>query len=87
MYLPAIAGHVPAEIVRTLSAFLEFCYLVRRDALDEDDLDAIDAALARFHARAGRKVRVFKTGADYLDPMLHEHASGQLRGCWSLKTK
>ncbi|SDL96653.1 cobyrinic acid a,c-diamide synthase [Oryzisolibacter propanilivorax] len=34
------------------------------------------AALARLHARAGRRVRVFKCGADYLDPHWHELASG-----------
>ncbi|KAF8469365.1 hypothetical protein DFH94DRAFT_795797 [Russula ochroleuca] len=27
VYLPAIAGHVPARMVRAISAFLEFCYL------------------------------------------------------------
>ena len=35
------------------------------------------AALARWHARQGRRVRVFKTGPDYLDPMVLERASGQ----------
>ncbi len=34
------------------------------------------AALARFHARQGRRVRVFKTGPDFLDPMVLEAASG-----------
>ncbi|KAI6019414.1 hypothetical protein PISMIDRAFT_106595 [Pisolithus microcarpus 441] len=28
VYLPAIKGHVPPEIVRTFHAFLEFCYLM-----------------------------------------------------------
>ncbi|THH16276.1 hypothetical protein EW146_g4354 [Bondarzewia mesenterica] len=49
VYLPAIAGHVPPQMVRALSAFLDFCYLVRRDVLDETTLDAIDDALDRFH--------------------------------------
>jgi cobyrinic acid a,c-diamide synthase len=35
------------------------------------------AALARYHARAGRRVRVFKCGPDFLDPMILERASGQ----------
>ena len=35
------------------------------------------AALARYHADQGRKVRVFKTGPDFLDPMILEHACGQ----------
>ena len=34
------------------------------------------AALARLHARQGRRVRVFKCGPDYLDPHWHELASG-----------
>ncbi|KGG85310.1 cobyrinate a,c-diamide synthase [Comamonas thiooxydans] len=36
----------------------------------------ITAALARLHARQGRKVRVFKCGPDFLDPYWHELASG-----------
>ena len=34
------------------------------------------AALARWHRSQGRRVRVFKTGPDFLDPMVLEHASG-----------
>ena len=34
------------------------------------------AALARAHARRGRRVRVFKTGPDFLDPMILARASG-----------
>lgn len=36
----------------------------------------VTAALARYHRNAGRHVRVFKAGPDFLDPMIHEHASG-----------
>ena len=36
----------------------------------------ITAALARFHSAQGRVVRVFKTGPDFLDPMILERASG-----------
>ena len=36
----------------------------------------ITAALARYHRNQGRKVRVFKTGPDFLDPMILEQASG-----------
>ncbi|KIM41784.1 hypothetical protein M413DRAFT_27359 [Hebeloma cylindrosporum] len=49
VYLPAIAGHVPPQMIRALSSFMEFCYLARRSVLDEDDLIAIDAAVANFH--------------------------------------
>jgi len=34
------------------------------------------AALARLHARQGRRVRVFKCGPDFLDPQIHAIASG-----------
>jgi len=36
----------------------------------------LTAALARHHVRQGRRVRVFKIGPDFLDPMVLEHASG-----------
>ena len=37
----------------------------------------VTAALARLHAQAGRRVRVFKCGPDFLDPMILARASGQ----------
>lgn len=37
----------------------------------------VTAALARYHRNQGRKVRVFKTGPDFLDPMVLQQASGQ----------
>ncbi|MDR1080666.1 MAG: cobyrinate a,c-diamide synthase [Deltaproteobacteria bacterium] len=36
----------------------------------------VTAALARHHLRQGRKVRVFKCGPDFLDPMILARASG-----------
>lgn len=36
----------------------------------------VTAALARMHRQLGRKVRVFKCGPDFLDPMVLEVASG-----------
>ena len=36
----------------------------------------VTAALARWHRDQGRKVRVFKTGPDFLDPTILERASG-----------
>ncbi|MBI5329832.1 MAG: cobyrinate a,c-diamide synthase [Betaproteobacteria bacterium] len=38
---------------------------------------SVTAALARKHRNAGRRVRVFKTGPDFLDPMILARASGQ----------
>lgn len=36
----------------------------------------VTAALARLHARQGRRVRVFKCGPDFLDPFWHTLATG-----------
>jgi len=36
----------------------------------------VTAGLARHHRRLGRRVRVFKTGPDFLDPMILARASG-----------
>ncbi len=36
----------------------------------------LTAGLARYHRNQGRKVRVFKTGPDFLDPMILEQAAG-----------
>ncbi|KII89805.1 hypothetical protein PLICRDRAFT_52959 [Plicaturopsis crispa FD-325 SS-3] len=49
VYLPAIAGHVPDKMVQCLAAFLDFCYLARRNALDTDSLAQLEDALERFH--------------------------------------
>ncbi|KAG2042019.1 hypothetical protein BDR03DRAFT_839831, partial [Suillus americanus] len=49
VYLPAIKGHVPQDIVRAFSAFLDFCYIVRRDTITEDDLIQLQDALNHFH--------------------------------------
>ena len=49
VFLPAITGHVPAQMVRAVSTFMEFCYLVRRSILHDDDLDELDRIVARFH--------------------------------------
>ncbi|KAF8872520.1 hypothetical protein CPB84DRAFT_1854424 [Gymnopilus junonius] len=49
VYLPAIAGHLPDQMVRAIANLIEFCYLARRDILDEDTLDQMDSALSDFH--------------------------------------
>ena len=36
-------------MVRAISSFMEFCYLVRRNVINEDDILAINAAVAKFH--------------------------------------
>ncbi|KAF8419962.1 hypothetical protein L210DRAFT_3615588 [Boletus edulis BED1] len=49
VYITAIKGYVPAEIVRTLRALLDFCYLVRRHIISAKALQEIEDALARFY--------------------------------------
>jgi len=48
VYIPAIAGYVPDEIVRCLIAFLDACYIARRQQINSEALDALDAALHNF---------------------------------------
>lgn len=49
MYLPAIAGHLPDQMVKAIANLIEFCYLARRDILDEDTLDKLNSTLSDFH--------------------------------------
>ncbi|KAG1727187.1 uncharacterized protein EDB91DRAFT_1254011 [Suillus paluster] len=49
VYIPAIVEYVPPQLVECLSAFLNFCYLVRRSELGEDSLAEIKQALHNFH--------------------------------------
>ncbi|KIJ19114.1 hypothetical protein PAXINDRAFT_8465 [Paxillus involutus ATCC 200175] len=49
VYLLAIEGHVPDNIVRTLCVFLEFCYIIRRNVITDDTLVELNDALEQFH--------------------------------------
>jgi hypothetical protein len=49
VYLPALEGHLPVDIIRTFRAFLGFCFIVRRSVLTEADLIQLKDALDRFH--------------------------------------
>jgi hypothetical protein len=49
VFVTALEGFVPIDITKALTAFLDFCYIARQDALTEDSLDALDNALGRFH--------------------------------------
>jgi hypothetical protein len=49
VYLPAIEGHVPRDMVRTFSAFLDFCYLARRNIHTQTSLRQLEDAVERFH--------------------------------------
>ena len=49
VYLNAIEGHIPPEIVRTFRAFLEYCYIARQEYITEEELSKLEDALAHFH--------------------------------------
>ena len=49
VYLPAIEGHVPSEMVQALQALIDFIYIARRDIIDSNSLEAMDDALECFH--------------------------------------
>lgn len=49
VFLPAITGHCPPQMVRAVGSFLEFCYLVRRSVLDDTDLEMIEKTIKAFH--------------------------------------
>ena len=49
VYIAAIEGYVPDDVVRTFRAFLEFCYLIRQNVLTDTTLSSIDDAIQRFH--------------------------------------
>ncbi|KZT64211.1 hypothetical protein DAEQUDRAFT_679009 [Daedalea quercina L-15889] len=49
VYVHAIEGYVPDDMVRCFTAYLDFCYLARRSAHMEETLAAMEEALHRFH--------------------------------------
>ncbi|KAJ6448828.1 hypothetical protein C8R45DRAFT_1057369 [Mycena sanguinolenta] len=58
VYIAAITGHVPPEMVKCLSAFMDFCYMARRDYIDSDALEQLKASLAQFHHHRDIFIRV-----------------------------
>ncbi|KAF8055570.1 hypothetical protein FPV67DRAFT_1435271 [Lyophyllum atratum] len=49
VYLAAIVGYVPPEMVKCMSAFLDFCYLARRNSFSPETLNHLEDTLRRFH--------------------------------------
>ena len=49
VYLPALEGHLPVDVIHTFHAFLDFCYIIRQNVLTEQDLTWLQEALDRFH--------------------------------------
>ncbi len=48
VYIPVIIGYVPEDIVLCLCAFMNACYIARRQGIDSDALDALDRAVDDF---------------------------------------
>jgi len=48
VYLPVIMGYIPDDIIMCISAFLDTCYIARRQDIDQQALDAFNVALDRF---------------------------------------
>ncbi|KAM6503020.1 hypothetical protein JOM56_002997, partial [Amanita muscaria] len=49
VYLAAVEGLIPKDMVKALHAFLEFCYTARRDILDTQSLQSLWHSLTEFH--------------------------------------
>jgi len=49
VYLPAIEGHVPDDVVQCFCALLEFCYIIRQEIITDDTLKQLSDALHRFY--------------------------------------
>ncbi|KAG2358511.1 hypothetical protein BDR07DRAFT_1294765 [Suillus spraguei] len=49
VYIPAIKGHVPSEMVQALQALLDFIYIARHNIINSNSLNTMDDALEHFH--------------------------------------
>ena len=45
VYLPAIKGHVPSEMVQALQVLIEFIYIAQHDIFDLNSLKALENVL------------------------------------------
>lgn len=66
-------GEVPAK-TRTVRRCLALCIAAPASGQGKT---TVTAGLARLYREQGLRVRVFKTGPDFLDPMILEQASGE----------
>ncbi|KAK7049380.1 hypothetical protein VNI00_005981 [Paramarasmius palmivorus] len=49
VYISAITGHVPSQMVQCLSAFMEVCYIARKNVITSSDLLSFDHHLDLFY--------------------------------------
>ena len=53
VYLAAIAGYVPSAMVQAIAAFMECCYVARRNAISTSALEQFCSCVDRFHDLRG----------------------------------
>ena len=71
VYIVAIEGYVPNDIICTFCAFIEFCYLVHQNVITDSALSSINDAIQRFH----HYQEVFKTtGVASTFSLPHQHS-------------
>jgi len=77
-------GYVPDQMVQALSAFMDFCYIVRQSSLDEFDLAALDNALQHFEIERTifetEDIRPEGISIPRIHAMQHYHEAIQLFG-------
>ncbi|KAF5371013.1 hypothetical protein D9615_010013 [Tricholomella constricta] len=49
IYLAAITGHVPDEMVSCISSFMDVCYIARREDITEASVKQLETAIHNFH--------------------------------------
>ena len=49
VWVSAIEGFVPREVIRCFTAYLDFCYIARVSTFTQSTLDRLNEALRRFH--------------------------------------
>ncbi|KAK7037494.1 hypothetical protein VNI00_010986 [Paramarasmius palmivorus] len=49
VYVPALVGLVDRKVIQCITAFLEMCYIARKNAITESDLANFETQLTRFH--------------------------------------
>lgn len=47
--LPALVGRVPDDMVKAIRSFMDFCYIARRNAIDENAIEELHHLLAEFY--------------------------------------
>lgn len=77
VWVSAIEGFVPQDVLPCFHAYLDFCYIARMSSFTEQTLDCLDDALKRFHEHRAVFQRLGvreKTAAGFSLPRQHAMA-------------